>query len=337
MSFRSSERVDAEAVPAPDERAGEHLVGVGDAELVAAVVAVGGKPAAAVQRAAGSAVPQQGAGGHDRVEVVVDRGVLAGRVRVPRRPSTLAEGLAVGLPGADRSVGDVELHGAGAAAERVEAHVGARLGGERGLLAVDRGDQPPVDAEDASRLPVERQVAGLGGGRDPAARRPPVVRRPGARGGDRCPEERGHGRGGRGAACARAARPRRPGGPCRARHRGWGVLVAAAHRQRPCGHRGREHRERDGERRQEPTQRGERAGDPAVDHEGPPREPGSKRSERQTHPVQRPKPGGCVRREDLSAPRAGPRRARARPGGCPNGRRAWSSSRSRRRAVPGWG
>ncbi len=129
----------AEAVSLPRDRSRKHLIGVGDAEEVGPVVAVGGRPRAKIQRAAGAQVAEQRAGGHDRVEVVIDRGVKARAVRVALGPPSGPERLAVALPRAHRPVGDVELHRAGAATEVVEPVVGARRGRESRLLAVDRG------------------------------------------------------------------------------------------------------------------------------------------------------------------------------------------------------
>ena len=98
-------------------------------------------------------------GRHDRVEVVVDRGVGRGHVVVGRRAPAVDVGIADEMPRGDGPVGHVELHRAAAAAREVEAVVGPGRGRERRLLPVDRGDQQPVDAERALRRGVDRVEA----------------------------------------------------------------------------------------------------------------------------------------------------------------------------------
>ncbi len=131
----------------PADRAGEHLVGIGDAISVMSVVVVGRPPSRAIQRMASPVELQQVRRGHDRVEVVVDRGMVSSAVVIVGGAGCVAIGVRDEIPGADGPVGDVELHRPTAAVGEVEAMVGARRRGECGLLSVDRGDQQPVDAE----------------------------------------------------------------------------------------------------------------------------------------------------------------------------------------------
>ena len=166
----------------PADRASQHLAGVLGAEQVVAVVGVRRRPGCAVERLAGTGVAEQCARRHDRVEVVVDRRVPARAVRVAARALGEAEGLAVELPRARRAVGDVELHRSRAAAEGVEAVVGALHGRERRLLAMDRGDQPPRHAEAASGIAVQRQKPRPDGPRRAPRARDPVVGRAGTAG-----------------------------------------------------------------------------------------------------------------------------------------------------------
>ena len=77
--------VRAEAVALPRRRAREHLAGVRDAVEVVPVVRVGRRPLGAAQPGTRAGGSQQRAGGHDRVEVVVDRGVVLRAVRVALR------------------------------------------------------------------------------------------------------------------------------------------------------------------------------------------------------------------------------------------------------------
>jgi hypothetical protein len=194
---RRGRRVRVEAAARPVQRAGDDLVGVGRAEVVGAEVA---RPVVEVGRAPGGDVEvgrravglQQLARGHDRVEVVIDRRMPVRGVGVVGEARGVEVRVAELLPRRHRPVGDVELHRARAAADPVEAVVGAGRGGERGLLLVDRGQQQPRDVVAAGGAAVEREEAGDVGARDLR----PVVARvvlPG-RGGV---ADRGQGRGGR--------------------------------------------------------------------------------------------------------------------------------------------
>ncbi len=98
-------------------------------------------------------------GGHDRIEVVVDRRVRRGHVIVGGGTAAVDVGAAEEAPRGDGTVGDVELHRAGAAVGEVQAVVGARRRGEGRLLHVDRGQQQPVDSEGALCRGVDRVEA----------------------------------------------------------------------------------------------------------------------------------------------------------------------------------
>ena len=111
-----------------------------------AVVVVGRVPGRPFQRVAGAVGGQKVGGRHDRVEVVVYRGVLGRAVVVGRRAPAVAVGVAHQIPRADRPVGDVELHRPRAAVREVEPVVDPGGGREGALLHVDRGQQQPVDA-----------------------------------------------------------------------------------------------------------------------------------------------------------------------------------------------
>src|SRR5207245_2464331 len=108
---------------------------------VVAVVGVGRVPGGAVERHCRAVRGQQVGGGHDRVEVVVDRRVLCGLMVVDGRAAAIDVGVADEVPGGDGAVLDVELHRPAAAAGEVQAAIGARRGREGRLLLVDRGDQ----------------------------------------------------------------------------------------------------------------------------------------------------------------------------------------------------
>ncbi len=106
--------------------------------------------------------------------------MVGGAVVVRRGARTETIGVLHQIPRAHRPIGDVELHRSPTAAGEVQAVVGGRRGGERGLLHVDRGEQQPVDAEHALRLRVDRVEAGLPrrcdvrfGGQRPDRRVPP--------------------------------------------------------------------------------------------------------------------------------------------------------------------
>ncbi len=98
-------------------------------------------------------------GGHDRVEVVVDRRVLGGHVVVGGRAGAVAVGVADQRPRRDRPIGDVELHRTAAAAGEVETAIDTRRGREGRLLPVNRGQQQPVDAERLLGRGVDRVEA----------------------------------------------------------------------------------------------------------------------------------------------------------------------------------
>ncbi len=171
--------VGGELVLGPADRPGEHLVGVVDAFQAAAVVVVGGGPGGLVEPGPGAVGAQQAGGGHHRVEVVVDRRVVRGAVRIAggtRRELVRGLVLVPGRQARGGRVRHVELHRAGAAVQPVEAVVGRARRGERGLLAVDRGEQQPVDAERLlrdlveaveARDPVLGDVGGVVVGEDP--------------------------------------------------------------------------------------------------------------------------------------------------------------------------
>ena len=129
--FLVDSAVDAEAVLRPADGAGEHLVGVRHAGRVVTVVVVGGVPCGAFQSECRAVDREQMGRGHDRVEVVVQRRVQRRHVVVRARAGAVDVGVGDALPGADRAVGDVELHRSPAAVREVQAVVGAARGRER--------------------------------------------------------------------------------------------------------------------------------------------------------------------------------------------------------------